>query len=157
MKRMLDEYIEKYYKRLYQRASMLKADDYLKAIELAEWKSGIIKGWDALEVISVEIPDSTVSPLELGQDFAAEIVVKTNGIRPGDIGIEVIFGQKENDEVKSIILKEELKVLEAREGLVKFGCRVEAVKSGVFDYAFRIYPKNELLPHRQDFVMIRWI
>ena len=28
---------------------------------------------------------------------------------------------------------------------------------GVFRFAYRIYPKNAALPHRQDFAWVRWI
>ena len=30
-------------------------------------------------------------------------------------------------------------------------------RAGSFKYGFRMYPKNEDLPHRQDFCFVRWI
>jgi len=30
-------------------------------------------------------------------------------------------------------------------------------RAGNFRYAFRMFPKNEDLPHRQDFCYVRWI
>lgn len=29
--------------------------------------------------------------------------------------------------------------------------------TGVFRYAYRLYPVNSNLPHRQDFAYVRWI
>ena len=29
--------------------------------------------------------------------------------------------------------------------------------AGVYRYAFRMYPNNPELPHRQDFAYVRWI
>jgi len=29
--------------------------------------------------------------------------------------------------------------------------------AGTFKYGFRMFPKNEDLPHRQDFCFVRWI
>ena len=29
-------------------------------------------------------------------------------------------------------------------------------RAGEFKYAFRMFPKNEDLPHRQDFCFVRW-
>ena len=29
-------------------------------------------------------------------------------------------------------------------------------KAGSFKVAYRIYPKNDLLPHRQDFCYVKW-
>jgi hypothetical protein len=31
------------------------------------------------------------------------------------------------------------------------------VRIGVFDYAFRVFPKNPLLANRQDFSLMMWI
>ena len=30
-------------------------------------------------------------------------------------------------------------------------------RPGVLNYGLRMYPKNELLPHRQDFAFVKWI
>jgi hypothetical protein len=29
--------------------------------------------------------------------------------------------------------------------------------AGVYEYGFRIFPKNADLPHRQDFGLVKWI
>jgi starch phosphorylase len=30
-------------------------------------------------------------------------------------------------------------------------------EAGVFRYGYRLYPKNDKLPHRQDFAYSRWV
>ena len=103
------------------------------------------------------LPHSTIKPLVLGESYKAEIILDLNELSATDIGVEVILGQKENDEVKEIVYKEEMKITKTAKNQVSFRCEIPAVRSGVFDYAFRVFPKNPLLPHRQDFNLVKWI
>jgi hypothetical protein len=38
-----------------------------------------------------------------------------------------------------------------------YECAVEPGMAGVYEYGLRMFPKHELLPHRQDFALARWI
>ncbi|MCD4745768.1 MAG: alpha-glucan family phosphorylase [Bacteroidales bacterium] len=157
MKRMLDDYRQKYYSRLIKRSSDICSKDYEMARQIAAWKRKLVREWDNIEIISIDIPDSSKKPLMLGKNFKAEIKLNLNGLSENDIGIEILFGRKENDEVKKIIYLEELKITGIDNNIVKFNCDIPATKAGVYDYAFRIFPKAPFLPHRQDFNLIKWI
>ena len=139
------------------RSKKLQANNFEKAYEIAEWKKKIQNNWKNIEIVSVALPDSTQRPLVLGDTFKAEIILDLNGLNASDIGVEVLFGQKENDKVEEIMFSKELNLLESNENTTKYFCAVPILKPGVFDYVFRIFPKNTLLPHRQDFGLIKWI
>jgi glycogen phosphorylase/synthase len=156
-RRMIDEYYSKFYNDLASRFSELSADSYQLIKKLVRWKKKVILSWDSIEVVSMSIPDSTKEPLRLGDDFKTMLTLNLHELQPEDIGVEVIFGQKENDIVKEILFIEEMLLIETHEHTVKFACNMPSNRSGVYDYAFRIYPKNELLPNRQDFSLIKWI
>ncbi len=157
MKRMLDDYFRKYYNNLLARSTELKANDYEKTKQIAAWKRKIMRGWDSIEVISVSIPDSTKKPLRLGDNFVAEIVLNVNELSPSDLGLEVLFGHKVNDEVKKIDLIEDMTVAGVDGNIVTYFIEMRTEQAGVFDFAFRLYPKHPLLPHRQDFNLVKWI
>lgn len=157
MKRMIDDYFSRYYNRLLERSSELSANDCDKVRHLASWKRRVLRGWDSIEVISVSIPDSTKKPLRLGENFVAEIVLNVNELAPVDLGLEVVFGHKINDEVKKIAFAEEMTVAGVNGNIVTYFIEIRTEQSGVYDFAFRLYPKNPLLPHRQDFNLVRWI
>ena len=125
--------------------------------QLASWKRKVTRGWESIEVISLNIPDSTVKPLSLGESFRAEIVLDLNELSGTDIGIEVLFGKKVNDEVKEPILTEEMSLVSSEKNIVTFTCDIPIRQAGVYDYLFRLFPTNPLLPHRQDFNLVRWI
>ncbi|MFA6949115.1 MAG: alpha-glucan family phosphorylase [Lentimicrobiaceae bacterium] len=157
MRRMLDDYYNKYYYKIIERSSLLKAKDYEKARNLSIWKRKVIRGWESIEVVSVGVPDSNKKPLRLGENFVAEIVLNVNELSPSDIGLEVIFGQKENGEVNKIAFIEEMTVAGVDVNIVTYFIEIKTIQAGVYDFAFRLYPKHPLLPHRQDFNLVKWI
>ncbi|MCX6230278.1 MAG: alpha-glucan family phosphorylase [Bacteroidetes bacterium] len=157
MKRQLDDYFNKYYNKLINRTISLQAENYLLARRISKWKRKVSRGWDSIEILSVNLPDSNQAPLVLGENFKAEIKISLNELSGIDLGMEVLFGQKENDEVKQPLFVYEMKVEKAANNILIFNCDIPANTAGVYDYAFRMYPKHEELPHRQDFALVRWI
>lgn len=157
MHRMLNDYQHKFYNKLIERSSMLSANDYEQARLLSAWKRKMLRGWESIEIVSVNLPDSTKRPLRLGEKFVAEIVVNVNELSASDIGLEVLFGHKVDDEVKTTTAIEEMDVAGVDGNIVSFFIEVPTTQGGVFDYAIRMFPKHPLLPHRQDFNLVKWI
>ena len=157
MKRQLDDYYNKYYIKLIERRNSLRNNNYEIARSIASWKQKIIRAWESIEIVNINVPDSTVKPLFLGENFEAEIVLNLHEIPPSDIGIEIVFGRKVFDEVKEIQFIEEMKPSEEKTGQVTYKCAIPATRSGVYDYSFRVFPKNSKLPHRMDFPIVKWI
>jgi phosphorylase/glycogen(starch) synthase len=93
----------------------------------------------------------------LGEPFKAEVILDMNELSSSDIGVEILFGKKVNDEVKEPILIREMEVFRTNGDIVSFSCEVPIDQAGVYDFAFRLFPKNPLLPHRQDFNLVKWI
>lgn len=156
MKRMLDDYITQYYTKLFERSEKMKADNYQLVRDIAAWKRRMIRDWNNIEVLRVEVPDSTNEPLNVGDLFKAKVTLDLNGISSADIGIEILFGQKENDEVKTIYFSKELQLIKGQGKEAVFVVEFPGERAGVYDYAFRIFPKHELLPHWQDLHMVTW-
>ncbi len=157
MKRQLDDYIRQYYNPLFKRSRIMAAKNYEMTRHIASWKRKVTQGWESIEVISVKTPDSNVKPLSLGESFKAEIVLDLNELSGTDIGIEVLFGKKINDEVKKPSFTEEMTLIRSEKNIVSFACDIPINQAGVYDFAFRLCPKNPLLPHRQDFNLVKWI
>jgi hypothetical protein len=136
---------------------MITANNFEKARELAAWKRNLIRGWESIEVVSINIPDSTQKPMILGEPFKAEVILDMNELSSTDVGVEILFGKKVNDVVKEPTLIKEMDVLRSNGDIVSFVCEVPIDQAGVYDFAFRLFPKNPLLPHRQDFNLVKWI
>jgi hypothetical protein len=157
MKRQLDDYYSKFYNKMLERRHFLTDNNFEQAKKMAAWKQKMIRAWESIEVVSMTLPDSTIKPMLLGEDFVAEIVLNLHEIPVTDIGIEIVFGQKVFDEVKEIHFIEEMIPVTQQCGIVNFTCKVAATRSGVYDYSFRVFPKNPGLPHRMDFPLLRWL
>jgi phosphorylase/glycogen(starch) synthase len=157
MKRMLDDYQHKFYNKLIERSRVLRKNAYEQVHVIDAWKSKMRSGWHHLEVKRISVPDPARKVLGLGDDFVAELEIKLNGIKANDIGVDILFGQKEMDTVSKIMHKEEMKLVDSAPGIAKFTCRIPMEKIGVYHYAFRLFPKNDWLAHRQDLNLIKWI
>ena len=157
MKRMLNEYYDKYYNKLIARANAMNADGSSLAISLAEWKNKVRQAWNNIEVSSIKIPDPTVRPLNFGENFVAEVTLNTPGLLPGEVGIELLFGRKLHDKIDEIIFIEKMNLVAEGDNWVQYHINVPIYRAGVYDYTFRIFPNHPMLPHRQDFPLVKWI
>ena len=157
MKRMMDDYFEKYYNKLIERTNWMRANRYQKAFEINAWKTRVRNNWDKVEVKSLILPDTNVRPLTFGEQFIAEITLLTPDLDPGDLAIELLFGKKNNDMVNEITDVEKMKLVDSGDGWVKYYIKVPITRAGVYNFTFRVYPTNKMLPHRQDFPLVKWI
>jgi len=73
MKRMLDDYYNNFYSKLFVRSALIRENSYYLARKISAWKRKVRDAWDHVKVEEVMIPDSTVSPLKQGDQFVAEV------------------------------------------------------------------------------------
>ena len=157
MKRMMDDYFELYYNKLIKRTNWMRANRYQKAFEINSWKNRVRSNWDKIEVKSLILPDTDVRPLTFGELFIAEVTLLTPDLEPGDIAVELLFADKNNDMVDEITSVEKMKLVDSGDGWVKYYIKVPIKRAGIYNFTFRVYPTNPMLPHRQDFPLVKWI
>jgi len=157
MRRMLQEYHEKFYGKLGKRNQLIRADNYLNARRYAAWKRKVLVNWGKIQVIERKLHDSTIKPLNLGDLFEAEILLHAPGLSGEDIKVELIVGQKVHDEVQEIFFKEPLEVNTNGSDQLRFHCAVTMRGVGVYDFAFRCTPKHPLMEHGMEFPLVKWV
>ena len=157
MKRMLDDYFAQYYNKLIERTDIMRENRYQKAFEIAAWKKKVEASWDKIEVESIKIPDPNVRSLNFGDVIIAEVTLRTPGLDRGDVGVEIVFGGQDSKGNDKLMQVEQLQIVDSGEGWARYYINLPLNKAGVFNYTFRIYPTNEMLPHRQDFALVKWI
>ena len=153
MKRMIDDYIERFYNKEGKRTAELKAKDYAKAREIVAWKERVAAAWDGIKVLNVE--SAAPQTNRTGQEYQVNVTVDTNGLNK-DLGLENVIYKYENGEEK-LWNTVQFEVLKEEGNIVTFGLKSSLTDAGEFRYAYRLYPMNEALPHRQDFAYVRWI
>jgi len=156
MKRMLDDYISKFYNKLIDRSRKMKANNYSFARKVERWKRKIIKEWGDLEIVSVKYPGNGTE-IFMGKKADVELKLRPNGLNAEDLGVELLVGKKENDEAEKVNYKIELKLKDVKDDVATFTGTIPIEISGMVRFIFRIYPKSDMLPHRQDFNLVKWV
>ena len=153
---MLTDYVNQYYAPQSVRAASLISDNFKVAREIAAWKKNVRREWPSIEVISYTQPDSSYS-LSQNNVLNAEVVLNIGSLKPEDIGVEMLFAVTDNKGKLHIQDKCEFNIVESKDGVVKYQSSILPERTGMYQVATRIYPKNPLLPHRQDFGLVRWL
>ncbi len=156
MKRQLDDYYDRFYNILFERSKDICDDNFAMAAKISKWKNRVINAWEQIEITDICIPNSEQKPMMLGEYFNTAVKLNIANLSPNDLGVEIVFAQKLNDKIDKIYKKFDLHPTTFENGILTFEAQIPAVNAGVYDYIFRLYPKNELLPHRQDFDLVRW-
>lgn len=157
MKRMIDDYFEQYYEKLWKRNRYLVEDEYRKARDLAAWKKTMIEEWDNIEVMnySIELPSKNV--YYSGHDYQAEIALDIKKIPKEHVGVEYVITQLNTRGEYEFVNSQDFKLISCKGGKCLFRAHLIPEKAGTFFYGIRIYPRHKDLPHKQDFHLLRWI
>ena len=93
----------------------------------------------------------------IGHGYDVEVVVDIDGLRPEDIGVEMILADQitDNKNVR-VIAKRELTFVRQDGSRAFYSVRSTPESTGSFDMAIRVFPKNDKLPHRMDFALVKW-
>jgi len=157
MKRMLDDYYERFYNKLYARTHQMQLSNLADATRLTEWKHKVEHLWNGIEVRRSEIYDTANFALPMGSKFTAAIWLNLNGLQPDELGLELVFFKRFGDNELNIKLRTELVFKKMDDGAALYECAVEPGMAGVYEYGVRMFPRHELLPHRQDFALAKWV
>ena len=156
-KRMMDDYFEKFYNKLAKRHAMLEADNFKKAKELAAWKENIASKWDKIEVIDAGYSEVVNQP-NVGDTLGFQAVIDIKDINDKNaIGVELVAIRTSSHNNNKLYETKPLKLVKAEGSRLYFELPYQLNYAGSMKFAMRMYPQNELLPHRMDFAYVRWM
>ena len=156
MKRQLDDYFTKFYGPLAERRKMLFADNFKKAKDIAAWKELVASRWDSIHVVSYEKEEDMLKGDVLsGKKYNVKYVIDEQGLDDA-IGLELVTIYRDEDGREHISQVEPLEVTKRDGNLYTNEGNHVIQTAGRFKVAYRMYPKNADLPHRQDFCYVKW-
>jgi len=155
--RMIRDYHDRFYNPQAARASRLIASDYKLAKEIARWKSEVSSVWAQIEVKNVQITDGITNVLKIGEKYPARVLVDLKGLKPEDVGLEMVITENGKNNQPKLIECLQFEVESIKGAEVTYKLNLHLMDAGAFGYAIRMYPKNKELPHRQDFQYVKWI
>ena len=157
MKRMLDDYIERFYNKLATRYSVLADNNFAKAKEIAAWKEEVAQHWDSFQVESFTCDESFVSGPVVGQETTFKLVIDRHELK-GLLGCEMVLTKEDPEKHQMVVCMTQEFELKKEEGSKLFlELKQAPTETGNYKVGFRVFPKNEDLPHRMDFAYVRWI
>ena len=156
MKRQLDDYYNKFYNKEAKRFKVLAADNYAKAKEIAAWKEEVASKWDSIEVVSNDKSEEVATgSIESGKEYIVTFVIDEKGLNDA-IGLELVTTYIAQDGKQHIYSVEPFNVVKKEGNLYTFQVKHKLENAGSFKVSYRMFPKSEDLPHRQDFCYVRW-
>lgn len=156
MKRQLDDYYSKFYNKEAKRFHALEDNNYAKAKEIAAWKEEVVSKWDSIEVVSfTKAEEITKGSIESGKEYTITYVIDEKGLNDS-IGLELVTTYISADGKQHIYSVEPFDVVKKDGNLYTFQVKHKLENAGSFKVAYRMFPKNPDLPHRQDFCYVRW-
>ena len=155
MKRQLDDYYEKFYQKEAKRFKELSADGNKIAKEIALWKEAVAERWDAIRVVSAENNLPAEGP-ETGHKYHFKYVIDEQGLDDA-IGLEFVAVTQNEKGEDTVWATHQFNVTKKEGNLYTFECDTVQQSAGTYKCAVRMYPKNERLPHRQDFAYVKWL
>ena len=158
MKRMLDDYINRFYNKLATRSAHLRENGFAEAKAIAAWKEEVAEHWDSFQVESfTSSQDLALDGLVVGKDYKFNLVIDRHELK-GMLGVEMVI-TKENPENHQLeyLASEQFKLMKEEGSKLFFELKTTPSEAGLHKMGFRVYPVNKELPHRMDFAFVRWI
>ena len=156
MKRMMDDYFSKFYNKLAKRHNLLVADKYKVAKEIAAWKENMVEHWDEIEVVNKTV-SKDLGNLTVGDKVNIVVELDTHDLKDKGIGVELVAVRTSTHNNDKLYEVEPLKLVKAEGSHLFFENTYQVDYAGGMKFCLRMYPQNELLPHRMDFCYVRWI
>lgn len=156
--RMINDYQQRYYNPQAERTAGVKKDEYKLAKELAVWKAKIASGWEQLELQDLQITDGITNVLKIGKEYPAKVVLNLKGLLPEDVGVEMVITENgENGGEPHLVNAIEFEAGTLENTVCTYNLNLQLMDPGAYSYGIRVYAKNPNLPHRQDFMYIKWL
>ena len=154
--RMLTDYCERYYLPLAERYGKLTADGGALAREISAWKKSVSEEWGNIKVLSYTRPESQYT-LSEEHPMHCEVVLDLGRLKPEDIGVEILFSVSDKAGKLHIGEHREFALASYENGVARYVVETLPERTGLYQVGTRVYPKNPLLPHRQDLPLVKWL
>ena len=153
--RMMKDYFTRYYLPQSERTAKLKANNFGKAKELANWKTRILDVWNQIEVKNIQVSDGITNTYQMGKGYPSWVTLDLKGLNQEEIGVELIVATGKDQ--PRFVEKHDFSSEKSTDGMAHYKLELTLKKPGIYNYGLRIYAKNSDLPNRQDFRLLKWL
>ncbi len=156
-RRMINDYCNRFYRPMFSRVKKLKENEYRMVHELAAWKRRVISGWNYVSVINFSMPDIGKQELGIGDQYNVDVTIDLKRLTGIDVGLEMVIAEPTDEQFPTIVHIEPFNIVKKEGSVIHYHLDYKLNLPGVFKFGVRMFPKNDALPHKQDFCMVRWV
>lgn len=158
MRRMIDDYIARFYNPLAKRSKQLSADNYKAVDEIVAWKNHVAMNWDKLETIELKSNQSVQNrAFEVGETFQTKLTLEMNGLET-ELKIELVVTEEDPKTGEKVhAFNYPFKLIEQEGSRRTYLMDIIVDNPGDHKVAIRIAPTHPLLPHPMDFSYTHWL
>lgn len=156
-KRMMDDYLERFYLKMDSRLKELKSNDCELVRDISSWKRWIKSNWNEVEVVNVDMPDIYANQLGIGDTYRINVLIDLKSLAGVDLTVQAIFAELQQDGSAKMLSVQDFE-LEKTEG-TKLYFKLEYMLNmpGVYNFGIRMYPKSDKIPLEKELCCVRWI
>jgi len=150
-RRMVKEYVERYYARAAQLHARLSADGYALARERAAWKARLRAAWPDVRIERAEVAETT---LHIGQPLRVAAVVHVGALEPEDISVEaVVTPHGHQAPLRAVTLRPAGRQGEAS---LRYEGELTLEESGKFALGLRVVPAHGRTIVAHELGLVTW-
>ena len=153
--RMLVDYLNKLY--IPQMDRILALKDHVDSVkEYLEWEQNVKSKWSMIKIT----PSSNLEELcvNAGNTLNMTCHVFLNGLQPSDVTVEVYCGRLDDTGKMINSLFTEMQVSQEDENSeYEYSTSLSIDEGGNYGYTFRVLPKHDLLIHKHDLSLCKWL
>ncbi len=154
--RMVGDYLTKFYQPATQQWRRYSHLSFAGGRDVASWKTKVRASWQKVTVRRLDDPRRRIP---FGENLRLEVAVNLNGLNPGDVVVELLFGRPGDGGrprgPQSYHLRDKGLIAGGTEHLYALEFKPELC--GQIEYRIRVYPHHELLTHRFEMGMMTWL
>ena len=132
-------------------------DNYRMAREMAAWKRKVSAAWDDVKILNVQRVELDNEAIFVDKKYRYEVTLNVANLSAEELGVELVVAKQiEAGEAVNVVATQALEIKNIEGNEVTFAIDYTPSRTGSFDVALRVYPKNDRLPHRMDFALVKW-
>ncbi len=153
--RMVQEYMEKCYWPSSQRFVLLSAEGLKRAVNLSQWRRGMMRNWPGVKVEMVEA--NGADPMHVGSELQVRARVNLGALTPDDVEVQLFHGLVDSlgdiPNPRTVTMSDN----GTREGSTwQFNGVIPCRASGQYGYAVRVLPKHSDLNNPFEPGLVCW-
>ncbi|WP_066632330.1 alpha-glucan family phosphorylase [Labilibacter marinus] len=156
-KRMMDDYLDRFYLKMDSNLKTLVADDCKKVREITDWKRKVKSNWNDVEVINVEMPDIYARQLGIGETYQINLSIDLKALIGTEMSVQAIFADVNDDGSAKMLSLEQFKLERTEGSKLHYSLNHKLNIPGVYNFGIRMFPVNPDSISQTDICCVRWI